>query len=292
MNVSGNAQKDSRRAVARRPVAAVSIVLAGLVLLLGSSLMGSPSAGATGAITVTETPLAYEGPCVPSALARTSWVPRMESTSAYFRVVFDHPETLCDPIDAVAVVYGMPGNGVAWPQALLSSKAVLIKNAGTTEITFAKDCQPAQFDVVTGETPQKIDEFPRGPFHGPLLFPVNLETAQQYFPDSEECGPPDTKPTTPPTEPTTPPTQPTTPPTQPTTPAVVGGVTTIKPGPSTTTGGQPVAVLAATKGASDPAGTSLALTGAPSSAMALLGGILLLVGLSLVAVSRRGRSWS
>ena len=273
-----------------RTVAAVSVVICGLALLVGAALTSSTPAGATGTISITQTPLGSDGPCVPSAIARLGWTYTTKSDASLFRLTVTNPSTLCDPVDAVAAIYAMPGNGVAWPQQLVTTKAFSIGEASTTEITFSKDCDPVQFDVLTGDTPKTIDVPPNGPFHGPLLFPTDTGTAEQFFPGSAQCGPPDTEPTSQATTPTSPPTQPTTSPTQP----EVAAATTIQGGGTTSTpGAQPAAVQAATQTKSGAAGTSLALTGAPSASMAALGSLLLLAGLVLLVLSRRGRrAWS
>ncbi len=90
---------------------------------------------------------------------------------------------LCSRLDAVAVIYSMPGNGVAWPQQFVESRGFSLQQPGVTEIVFTRGCSPVQFDVVTGATPATIS--PDGPWHGPLLFPFDLNTSQQWW----GCGP-------------------------------------------------------------------------------------------------------
>jgi hypothetical protein len=268
-------------------VAALSVVVCGLALLVGAALTSSTPAGATGTITVTRTPLSSDTNCVPTALGRLGWTYTTESTPSLFRLTVTNPSNLCDPVDAVAAIYALPGNGGAWPQQLVTTEPFSIQAASSISITFTKDCDPVQFDVLTGDTPKTIDVPPQGPLHGPLLFPFDTKTAEQFVPDSENCRP-TTKPTPPPTQATLPPTQPTV-----TQPSQVAAVTTIQGGGTTTAPAQPAAVQAATQTQPSAAGTSLALTGAPSASMAALGSLLLLAGLFLLVLSRRGRrSWA
>ena len=90
-------------------------------------------------------------------------------------ITLDRP--LCDPLEASAVIYSMPGNGVTWPQKLKQVEKFTLKSAGTTKIVFTKTCDPVQFDVVTGETPEVIT-----PLTAPmLLFPFDIKTAEQWW---------------------------------------------------------------------------------------------------------------
>jgi hypothetical protein len=274
-----------RRLSTGRTATAVTVVLAGLALLFGAFVTTTGSAGATGTITVTQTPIPTGAGCVPSAIGRLSWTYTTESTSSIFRLTVVNPTPLCDPVDAVAAIYGMPDNGTQWPQQLLLTKKFTIGDASTTQITFSKDCTPVQFDVLTGETPKTID-FPGGPFHGPLLFPTDPATAQQF----PGCVEPTTQVTTPSTKPTTAPTSSTTSSTT-TTTAQVQAATTINQNPTSST---PATVESATTtNTASKAGNSLALTGAPSAGLAALGSLLLLGGLTLLVMSRWGRrAWA
>ena len=259
-----------------RTLAALSIVLCGAALLLGSSL-GTGTAGATGTITVVQTPIPNDGDCNP--LGRLQWTYTTESTSEFFKLTVVNPTNLCDPVDAVAAIYAMPTDGSVWPQTLSSTEDFTISTASVTTITFSKDCDPAQFDVLTGDTPPVIA--PTGPYHGPLLFPTDVATAEQY----NGCVEP-TSSTTSSTSSTTSSTSSTTSTTQP----EVAGITTIQTGPSTSAPGtQSANVAGISQSAADPASASLALTGAPSGDLAVLGGLLLLAGLGLLAWNRRGR---
>lgn len=88
-------------------------------------------------------------------------------------------EDLCSPIFPRAAIYAMPGNGVAWPQELVTVKTFELQKAGTYSIRFNKVCGPQQFDVINGQTPQTIA--PWGEWHGPLLFPLAEDSALQYW---------------------------------------------------------------------------------------------------------------
>jgi hypothetical protein len=136
-------------------------------------------------ITVVQESDPVQGFCLPALLALTNKVSSSDDT---FVITVTASAPLCSAVKASAVIYSMPGGGVAWPQELFEVVPFTIKNAGVTEITFKKDCNPVQFDVVTGETPQTIS--PISVWHGPMLFPVDLSTAQQHW--GFPCPPPTT----------------------------------------------------------------------------------------------------
>ena len=114
--------------------------------------------------------------CLPSILSLSNKVSSSE-TEFVLTVIASAP--LCEPIRATAAVYAMPSNGVAWPQTLVEATPFTIFEAGTTVITFHKSNTCVQFDVITGYAPQTIS--PLGPWHGPLLFPLDLATAEQHW---------------------------------------------------------------------------------------------------------------
>jgi hypothetical protein len=257
-----------------RVLAALSIALCGMALLVGSALTGATSAGAIGTITVEQTALPYQGGC--NALGRLQWTYSYESTDAAFKLVVRNPTTLCDPVAATAVIYQMPADGSRWPQTLAASQTFSIGGASITTITFSKDCTPVQFDVVTGATPPVIS--PVGPFHGPLLFPLDTNTTRQY----NGCTT-----TTTSTSTSTSTTSSTTSSTTTTSEPSVAGITTLPSESTTSTTPQAATVESATT-AQDPA--SLAFTGSPSGQLAALGAAMLLGGLGLLAWTRRGRS--
>jgi hypothetical protein len=170
------------------------VALVGVALLSGTAA----AAGATGArgaqgdpvpvassqIRVEHTPSSASGPsgfCLPAWLALRA-EPTLRSSSFTLRVTALAP--LCEPVLATAAVYAMPGDGVAWPQTLVETAPVVLSGAGVTDVVFRVDCAAAQqFDVVVGPTPAQIA--PWGPWHGPLLFPLDTATAHQ----SHGCGP-------------------------------------------------------------------------------------------------------
>lgn len=164
-------------------------VLVGAVTLMVPTLAGASEAGrvtsGSGAlatqgssnITITQTTSSNQGWfCLPGALILQRSI---HNTPEYFELVVKATSKPCSPIKATAAIYGMPGNGVAWPQQLIEKKDFTISKAGKTTIRFTKTCDPVQFDVLTGATPQVIS--PTGPWHGPLLFPFDMETSRQHW---------------------------------------------------------------------------------------------------------------
>jgi hypothetical protein len=101
-----------------------------------------------------------------------------------FTIALHLSERLCAPIEATAVVYVMPGEGLAWPQTLAGSRPLTLQEPGSTVVHFTKGCDPAQFEVVTGEVPPIIQ-----PTNAPaLLFPGNVDTALQWW-GGNDCPP-------------------------------------------------------------------------------------------------------
>lgn len=157
-------------------------------------VMATPAAGASraqepgssgSAVTVTEQVAPSGAPCLPALFALRN-TPVNTPTSFTLRIEVTAP--LCDPVNAAGVVYGMPGKGVAWPQTLLERRGLTLQQPGVVEVSFAKGCTAAQFDVITGDSPPRIA--PTGPWHGPLLFPVDTGTAMQYWGDGPACPAP------------------------------------------------------------------------------------------------------
>lgn len=136
-----------------------------------------------GSIEVVQTPSGGGGICLPPALALRQ-ATRNDATT--FRLIITVTAPLCSRVNAVAAIYRMPGNGVAWPQRLVTTVPFTLREPGVTEVIFTKGCDPVQFDVITGATPPVIS--PLGPFHGPLLFPFDLSTSLQWW----GCVPPPT----------------------------------------------------------------------------------------------------
>jgi len=227
-----------------------------------------PAAEVDGVITITQAPLPFDGQCNPLAQAQLTYT--TTSDADVFRMVITSATKPCNPIAAAAVAYAMPKGaspaGGQWPQTLVERKDFTIAEASTTTITFAKECDALQFDVITGESPQTIS--PTGPWHGPLLFVGDTKTSEQYFPPMEKCG---TAPTTVPAPPTT---------------ATVQAATTVPQTATNVVTGATVADTTATQGEN---AAALALTGASSARLALIGAGLLLAGGALFAWSRRSR---
>jgi LPXTG-motif cell wall-anchored protein len=200
------------------------------------------------------------------------------NTADSFTVKVELKQNLCSPFVAKAAVYSMPGsqdNQVAWPQELVSVQEFSIQARGTYTVTFPKTCLAQQFDIIVGATPQTIS--PTGPYHGPLLFPVGLSSALQWW--GFEC----VEDTTVSTEDTTTTTTSTTTTTQPTTePTVQGTSVTSDPGDP----GDPADPAVEVKGVS--VGT-LPVTGSDSNMIAYVGATLLLAGTSLALATRRRR---
>jgi len=127
-------------------------------------------------IRIVQTPSGGGGLCLPPALALRQ---STRSDATTFRLIIRVTAPLCSRVNAVAAIYQMPGNGVAWPQTLLETAPLTLKEPGTTEVIFTKTCTPVQFDVITGATPTTIS--PTGTWHGPLLFPFDTSTSLQWF---------------------------------------------------------------------------------------------------------------
>ena len=269
---------DASRTTPRRTSALTAAFLLGAAMVIsGGALLLSPGAASAQAsnISIVQTPAAVQGTCAPGTMGLSRVV---TSTDAFFKLTITAAAPPCSPIDAVAVIYAMPGGAQQWPQTLAEKAPFTISQAGTTEITFTKGCNPVQFDVVTGATPQTIAPF--GEWHGPLLFPLDIETSQQFFGNGGDCNENTTTTqattTTTTTGATTTTTEATT--TTTTSPPQVLGTTEVA---TTTT--QPAVVLGET---TTPTG-SLAVTGFSSRDAALIGGGLVLMGAGLMVEARR-----
>ena len=248
----------------------------GAVLVAVGALGNMPSASAASAagaaaaepsnIQIVQTPSGGGGICLPPALAMRQ---STRSDATTFRLIIRVTAPLCARVNAVAAIYKMPGNGVAWPQTLLETAPFSLREPGTTEVIFTKTCTPAQFDVITGATPPVIS--PTGPWHGPLLFPFDTATSLQYF------GDPSCNPTTTTTASTTTTSTP-----------EVNGSTTV-PVSSTT---PPPEVESVTTLPASVAGTTqepaqLALTGSGTRWGALVGASMIAAGAAMLLMSRR-----
>jgi hypothetical protein len=277
MNSSTRAAAVARPRGFRRS-AALALMACGAMLLIAPAVAGAEEVEGdepVSHITIEQIPSEAQGECLPALLSLSNTV---EYDDSMFRLIVTASAPLCEPIEASAVIYAMPGNGVAWPQELKELKKFTIAEAGLYIITFDKDCGPAQFDVINGVTPQTINT----PLdHGPLLFPFDTGTAQQYW----GCA---TTTTTSTTTTSTTTTSSTVPSTQP--PEVLG-TTTIAPAVSgaSTSSTTPPAQVAGTSVSRGNA-AALALTGSRSVPTAVAGFALIAVGAALFMVARRRRS--
>ena len=153
-------------------------VLAAAAAATTGCLPPPPATSTTSSVQVTEEPSASSGPCVDPAttIATGNTTRTVRSTATEFALTIRTVRSLCSPLDATAAVYAMPGNGTSWPQTLARSTPVRIQSAGTTTVTFTRACGAAQFDVVTGPVPAEVANAFAAP---PLLFPLDIETAEQ-----------------------------------------------------------------------------------------------------------------
>ena len=257
-----------------RRAAALALAACGATLLIAPAMAGADIAPEKGdsAITIEQTVSPDQGDCRPPLLALKNTAGETDTTFA-LRILVSAP--LCDPITATAVVYAMPGDGVAWPQQLVETKDFVIREAGVITVTFAKTCNPVQFDVLVGATPRTID--PLGEWHGPLLFPLDTGTSLQYF----GCTSPTTTVNTSTTS-----SAPST--TSSTVPVSVDSATTIKPGIAAVATPAPAAVaVAGTSTTRSANASSLALTGTTSTWFLGLGLVLLTLGGLMFFGSRR-----
>jgi hypothetical protein len=204
----GEAGADTSAAGRRRSRRAVRLV--GLAAISSMAACVAPSAWSTSLVSSEARGAAGDGPTIQvrqveeqpqpagcsAPVDSLSYATRHTPTSFTLRITVATP--LCVAKQAAAVVYRMPGDGVAWPQELVERRELVIGPAGVTEIVFERTCMPAQFDVVTGATPARIA--PWAAWHGPLLFPGDTNTAFQDWGGSCE-GPGATSTTVPPTQP-------------------------------------------------------------------------------------------
>jgi hypothetical protein len=137
-------------------------------------------------VSVTQIPSGETGPCVParSAISQGSLTRQISNTPTDFAVNINLADPLCEPLEGAAVIYDMPGNGVAWPQSLNTVQRFTIQQPGTTAVRFTKGCQAAQFDIITGAAPATINPLTAPP----LLFPGDISTALQSWGNSSLCG--------------------------------------------------------------------------------------------------------
>ena len=253
----------------RKSVAATALAC-GVALLLtpalaiasdGDAASPTTATATPSKISVVETPNPEQGECLPRFASLTN---RVSSSATNFVLTVIASAPLCEPVEATAVIYSMPGNGVAWPQQLAEALKFTISQAGTTVITFSKDCLPVQFDVVTGATPQTIS--PTGEWTGPLLFPLNTATSEQYW--GSPCPPATTASTTS------------------TSTSTTSSTVPVSVLPATTVVGPTAVVLAATLNR-EPPQQELAFTGSASNLLTAAGLSLILIGALLLFVAKR-----
>lgn len=206
-----------------RTFTTIATVLSGFAVTLAgcTPTNTAPPSITTSDVSVVATPAADQSaPCLDSDSALNTFA---NSDATSFVVTINVIAPLCTPLDAKAVIYAMPNNGQAWPQELFKVVPFTLSQAGTVTVTFTKGCGAVQFDVLTGSTPQTIDNPLQ---HGQLIDPV---AAQQWF------GAPCPTGTTTTTEATTSTTSSTSTTTEPTTTTTSTTTTTTEPPTTTTT---------------------------------------------------------
>lgn len=249
----------------------------GLAMLFAPVGASGQAVQASSHVTITQTPNETQPEtCVPAVLAVANDTVKLVSslnTDTTFEVVIYASTRLCEPLEAKAVLYKMPGNpnaGPAWPQTLQEVKNFSIQDNGETRVTFSKDCDPVQYDIITGLTPETIQS---GVDHGPLLFPLDPRAAYQH-PGlrTDQCvGPTSTAASSTTTTSTT------------TTTAVVRGSSTVAP----TTKVLGATTIPSTSNRAGVSDTGLAVTGATSRPLALIGTGLVLIGVAALLSTRR-----
>lgn len=137
----------------------------------------APAAEAASHITVVSTPAEVQPDCATAANLNATGAVYNGGSKWIYTINAKAP--ICEPV--TAAIYTMPNN-IFWPWPQQKAEAVTFEvPAGTTVVTFTKDaCAAQQFDIVTGETPDRIQPT-TGPMHGPLLF-LNPYSAIQNFP--------------------------------------------------------------------------------------------------------------
>lgn len=285
--VARNIPRPSDGNTIARFAGALALSVAALLMIVPSVAGAADNAPEDGgeaqsAITITQDDSAVQEGCLPSFLVLSRQV---NNTSEFFELTVRASAAPCDPINAKAVIYAMPGNGVAWPQTLVEVKEFTISKAGTTSIRFDKTCDPQQFDVITGAAPEVIS--PEGEHHGPLLFPLDTETALQHWGCDDSTTSTSSTTTTevgPTSSITTPPSSVTTVP--------VSVAPTSEVAPTSVLGTQventqTAEVAGTSESNTEVKDTKLAYTGANSGGITLTGVTLALLGAVLLVVSKR-----
>lgn len=279
-----------RRVVGARMWLAGVVTVFATIGILGSAVAAAPrSDGEPPRVSVRHQPAPWSGGCA-TGRDGMAYETVVGPSSFVLRILVLQPR--CAPLQATAAVYGMPVDGSVWPQDLIDTAPVVIAGAGVTEVTFARTCTLAQFDVVTGATPDRIA--PWAAWHGPLLFPLDTRSAFQDNGTTCTDAPPSTSPPTSAAPTTSAPPPPTTTPDDPatSTPGSEPGGTTAAPpsGPTsdvevlaaTTVPSRPEMVDAAEGAPSAPKVAGLALTGATATVLVVSGILLVLFGAGFV----------
>lgn len=94
------------------------VAVAGGALLFGAGAAGAQERGDE--IDIVATPAPGDGPCRSADAALRHQVLHDDAT---YTLRIDVTAPLCEPVDAVAAIYAMPGNGAAWPQRLCRQRA-------------------------------------------------------------------------------------------------------------------------------------------------------------------------
>ncbi|HOT80074.1 MAG TPA: hypothetical protein PKY13_08800 [Microthrixaceae bacterium] len=272
------------------------MIAAAVIVGAASITTAAPASASTvtgSDVTVSRTVKADQSaPCVDPLFSLSNYV---NSTADAFTLTVNVNAPLCSPLEAKAVIYAMPGDGVAWPQELVKTVPFTLSEAGTVTVTFSKGCGATQFDVITGHAPQTINT---GFDHGPLLFPAQLQTAQQFW--GARCV--DETTTT-----STVPATTSTVPTSSTTTAATSTSTTAAEAKTTTTAASADVNISATSTVAEPTttlaiavagqsvdnpvpATSLAFTGSATNIIAALAIGLVLIGISALVIRERRNS--
>jgi len=159
------------------------LAMAATIVGLVSSLPVGAETTSSANITVLTEPTQDQPDCKP--VASKDATASVYSSATSFVLTIQAKAPICDAV--TAAIYSMPNNIFwPWPQQKVETVTFQVP-AGKTTVTFTKGCSPQQFDVVTGDTPDRIQPT-TGPMHGPLLFTVNPYSATQHFPTSPCTG--------------------------------------------------------------------------------------------------------
>jgi len=88
------------------------------------------AAAAESNIQIVQTPSGGGGICLPPVFAMRQ---STRSDATTFRLIINVTAPICSTVNAVAAIYKMPGNGVAWPQTLLETAPFTLGPGATFE---------------------------------------------------------------------------------------------------------------------------------------------------------------